>query len=154
MSTTTPPDRATVLADVAALTKLNRAELQDEWRRLFGTEPPGYGPDLLRRRLQYRVQELAYGGISDATRERLREIDRQAQKKARQKKEPDRPIAGTVFIKQHGGERHEVVVLPIGYQYRGQRFESLSKIAKAITGTNWNGWRFFGIRRNVKRMAS
>lgn len=144
---TTTPDRASVLAQIAALGRLNRAELREEWKRLFGTEAPGYGPDLMRRRLIYRVQELAYGGISEATRERLREIDRQAQERAKQADEPNRPVAGTLIVKEHGGERHEVVVLVQGYQYRGQRYDSLSRIATVITGTNWNGWRFFGLRR-------
>ncbi len=147
MIATAAPAETTILAQIAALGRMPRAELRDEWLRLFGTEPPGYGPDLMRRRLIYRVQELAYGGVSEATRERLRAIDRHAQEKARQKAEPDRPIAGTLLIKEHAGERHEVVVLAQGYQYRGQRYESLSAIAKLITGTNWNGWRFFGLRR-------
>lgn len=145
--TTTAPDRATVLAQIAALGDLDLTGLRDQWQALFGTEPPGHGREMLRRRLVYRVQELAYGGISEATRQRLREIDRLAQEKAARTEEPDRPVAGTLLIKEHGGERHEVIVLAQGYQYRGQRFESLSHVARTITGTNWNGWRFFGLRR-------
>jgi hypothetical protein len=144
---TTTPDRATVLAQIAALGRMNRTELRDEWLRLFGSAAPGYGPDMMRRRLIYRVQELAYGGLSDETRQRLREIDRVAQERARQKQEPDRPVSGTLIIKEYEGQRHEVLVLDRGYQYNGQRFESFSHIARHITGTNWNGWRFFGLRR-------
>jgi hypothetical protein len=154
MSTPKTPDRASIIAQVTAIATLTRDEMKDEWRRLFGTEPPGYGPDLMRRRLQYRVQELAYGGIAEETRKRLREIDRLAQEKAKHPEEADRPIAGTMFVREHGGERHEVIVLQVGYQYRGERYDSLSAIAKKITGGHWNGWRFFGIRRNTKRIAS
>jgi hypothetical protein len=147
---TTPPDRASILAHIAALGRMNRAELCDEWLRLFGKAAPGYGPDLMRRRLIYRVQELAYGGLAEATRQRLREVDRIAQERARQTREPDRPVAGTMLIKEYEGERHEVLVLSQGFQYRGQRYESLSHIARVISGTNWNGWRFFGLRRQKK----
>ncbi len=138
-------DRATVLAQVAALRRLNHREMQERWRELFGTEPPGYGPDLLRRRLAYRIQELAYGGISTATRERLRRIDEEAQRAPRSR-DSAIPISGTVLIKEWGGDRHEVTVLKDGFQYRGQKHASLSAIARQITGTNWNGLRFFGLR--------
>ncbi|MBA3936235.1 MAG: DUF2924 domain-containing protein [Planctomycetes bacterium] len=145
--TTVTSDRVTVLAHIAELQDLDLTRLREQWRALFGTAPPGFGREMMRSRLIYRVQELAYGGISEATRQRLREIDRMAQETAARAAEPDRPVAGTLIIKEHGGERHEVIVLVQGFQYRGQRFESLSHIARAITGTNWNGWRFFGLRR-------
>lgn len=146
-------DTPSVLAQIAALGKLDRAQLREEWTRLFGTAPPGYGPDLMRRRLIYRVQELAYGGLAEATRQRLREIDQWAQERAQAKADPNRPVAGTLLIKEYGGERHEVVVLTKGYQYRGQCFDSLSRIATHITGTTWNGWRFFGLRRQKTGVA-
>lgn len=146
-------DNPSVLAQIAAIGKLDRAQMREEWTRLFGTSPPGYGPDLMRRRLIYRVQELAYGGLAEATRQRLREIDQQAQERAQAKADPHRPVAGTLLIKEYGGERHEVVVLAKGYQYRGQCFDSLSRIATHITGTTWNGWRFFGLRREKKGAA-
>jgi hypothetical protein len=134
-----------VLAQIAALKHLSREEMLARWRELFGTEPPGFGPDLLRRRLAYRIQEVAYGGISAETRERLREIDANAQR-PQKAKDPAIPIAGTVLIKEWGGHRHEVTILQDGFQYRGQKHQSLSAIARAITGTNWNGLRFFGLR--------
>jgi hypothetical protein len=141
------PTRPTtiVLAQVAALKRLTREEMLVHWRELFGTEPPGFGPNLLRRRLAYRIQELAYGGITPETRQRLREIDAEAQR-PKKAKDPSIPIAGTVLMKDWGGHRHEVTVLQDGFQYRGQKHQSLSAIARAITGTNWNGLRFFGLR--------
>jgi hypothetical protein len=146
MSTTTP-DRTTILAQIAAISRLNREEMQERWRELFHTDPPGYGPDLIRRRLIYRIQELAYGGLSAATRQRLREIDAAAQAKKKEKTRTHGiPIAGTVLIKEWGGDRHEVTVLSAGFQYRGEHFASLSRVAEKITGTHWNGLRFFGLR--------
>jgi len=138
-------DRSSILAQVAALAPLDRPALRERWTALFGTEPPGYGPILLRSRLAYRIQELAYGGISDATRQRLRAIDAAAQR-ATAKVDPAIPVPGTVLIKDWGGARHEVTVLADGFQYRGRRLASLSAIARTITGTQWNGLRFFGLR--------
>lgn len=149
-----PPERATVLAQVAALTRLDRAGMRDEWKRLFGSEAPGYGPDMMRRRLAYRVQELAYGGLSPSTRDRLQEIDTQAHRNKKKAVDPDKPVAGTVIIKEFKGERHEVLVLSDGYQYQGRRFDCLSPIAKIISGTNWNGWRFFGLRSRAGKEES
>jgi hypothetical protein len=137
-----PPDRHTVLAQVAALAPLDLAGLREHWKPLFGTEPPGYGPDLMRRRLAYRIQELAYGGLSEATRQRLRQIDARRTKPV----EPGMPVAGTMIIKEHDGVRHEVIVRDDGFDYAGERYDSLSAIARKITGTNWNGPRFFGLR--------
>ncbi len=144
MTTTPAPDRATILRQITALADLDLTGLRGQWRVLFGTEPPGYGREMMRRRLAYRVQELAYGGLSEATRQRLREIDEQQQRK--KAVDPAIPVAGTVLSKEHRGERHEVTVRADGFDYRGQRFDSLSAIARRITGTNWNGLRFFGLR--------
>lgn len=153
MTTPTPAERQGVLAQIAALTPLDRPALQERWRALFGTEPPGYGPDLLRRRLAYRIQELAFGGLSDQTRQRLREIDRAAQL-AKKQVDPAIPVPGTMLVKDWGGERHEVTILADGFQYRGQKFASLSAIAQRITGAHWNGLRFFGLRRQAKKGAA
>jgi hypothetical protein len=152
MTTTPSSEHQSVLAQVTALASLDRPQLRERWTALFGGEPPGYGPDLLRRRLAYRIQELAYGGLAEATRQRLREIDAQAQN-ARKGRDPSIPVPGTILIKEWGGERHEVAILEDGFQYRGQRHASLSSIARLITGTNWNGLRFFGLRSQTKGAA-
>ncbi|MBA3242159.1 MAG: DUF2924 domain-containing protein [Acidobacteria bacterium] len=122
-----------------------------QWRALFGTEPPGYGRDMMRRRLAYRIQEIAYGKLAEATRQRLREIDERMSRK--RPMDPCIPVAGSVLIKEHAGERHEVTVREDGFDYRGQRYDSLSSIAKRITGTNWNGPRFFGLRSTRGKAA-
>ena len=59
-----------------------------------------------------------------------------------------------MLVKDWGGERHEVTILADGFQYRGQRHASLSGIARLITGTNWNGLRFFGLRSNTAKGAA
>jgi hypothetical protein len=142
--TTTRPAQHTVLAQVSALKGLDLAALRDEWRTLIGTEPPGYGREFLRRRLIYRVQEIAYGGLPEAVRTALSAIDEKAKPKPTAK--DGIPIAGSVIIREWGGVRHEVTVLADGFEYRGQKWRSLSHIARTITGTRWNGPMFFGLR--------
>jgi hypothetical protein len=61
-------------------------------------------------------------------------------------------LPGTL-VKEYRGERHEVLVTKEGFEYRGQRYRSLSAIARAITGTTWNGLRFFGVRRAAEEVA-
>ena len=142
--TTTHPNQQTVLAQVAALTGLDLTALRDEWRRLFGAEPPGYGKDMMRRRLVYRVQELAYGSLPEPIRKQLDVIDAKVTRKPKAK--DGIPIAGSMIIREWGGVHHEVKVLDDGFEYRGQHWRSLSQIAKTITGTQWNGPMFFGLR--------
>lgn len=144
MTTTSRSPQPTVLAQVAALSGLELTALRDEWRTLFGTEPPGYGKELMRRRLIYRIQELAYGGLPDAVRTTLGAI--YAKTKPKPKNKDGIPIAGSVIIREWGGVRHEVTVLSDGFEYRGQKWRSLTQIAKTITGTQWNGPMFFGLR--------
>jgi hypothetical protein len=133
-----------VVAQVTALMGLDLVTLRDEWRKLFGTEPPGYGKDMMRRRLVYRVQELAYGSLPDSIRQKLGDID--AGIKRKHKTKDGIPIAGSVIIREWGGVRHEVTVLADGFEYRGRKWRSLTQIAKTITGTQWNGPMFFGLR--------
>lgn len=137
-----------VLQQVAALPGLPVAELKRMWRELFGSEPPiAYDKRFMVKRLAYRLQELAYGGLSQQTVERLKRL---AQDEnligAVAADTPARPVVGTRLIREWKGVDHCVTVLPEGYEYLGQPFRSLSAVARTITGTRWNGWAFFGMR--------
>lgn len=134
-----------LLGDVTALARLDLAGLRNQWRRLYGTDPPGMGRDLLRRRLAYRIQELALGGLPAATRERLRLIEEQERTKPA-KHHAGIPAAGTVLVREFKGVRHEIVVLKNGFSYQGKPWRSLSAIAKAIAGAHRDGPLFFGLR--------
>jgi hypothetical protein len=140
-----------VLAQLAALPQTKTPELKTMWRQLFGTEPPPYNRRFLESRLAYRIQELAFGGLSEETRARLDALvedeDRRVSGKARVRRLEDRPIVGTRLIREWKGVEHQVTVLADGFEYRGQRFKSLSAIARKIAGTRWNGPAFFGLRR-------
>ena len=98
----------TVLARVAALKTMPIAALKAKWRDLFDQEPPPYNRRFLEHRLAYRIQELAYGGLSPATLARLRELGEQLDGgDPLQRKRPakDRPVAGTRLIREYRGGR-------------------------------------------------
>jgi len=138
----------TVLAQLNALKTLPIAELKAKWRDLYDREPPAFNRRYLESRLAYRIQELAYGGLKPETRARLDALadalDREGTVKRRAA--GDRPVAGTRLLREWQGVEHAVTVLDDGYDWQGRRYKSLSAVARAITGTRWNGWTFFGLR--------
>ena len=125
------------------------AELKAEWRRLYGKEPPPFSRSYITSRLAYRVQELAYGGLRPETRARLEAPGEQLDGGnivLRRIRADSRPLPGTRLIREYQGVEHVVTVTRDGYEYGGQPYQSLSAIARAITGTRWNGRVFFGLR--------
>jgi len=96
----------------------------------------------LLRTLAWRIQEKAFGGHDKAT---LRLLEACGQKRAGDQR-CQRLKAGTVLIRDFGGTRHTVTIMPKGFLWQEKTYSSLSAIAKIITGTNWNGPRFFGLR--------
>ncbi len=137
-----------VLRQVAALPALPPEELRTMWRELFGSEPPPYNKSFLARRLGYRLQELAFGGLAPASAARLDEMADEIEKTGsiKVRRAAAAPVVGARLIRDWRGEMHEVAVLSGGYEYRGRVFKSLSVIARTITGTRWNGPAFFGLR--------
>ena len=144
---TIPP--ADVLGRLAAFQTLPTVELKRQWRELFGTEPPPYNKPYLVSRLSYRVQELAYGGLRPETRARLEALGEQLDGRnvvLRRARADNRPLAGTRLLREWRGVEHAVTVLADGFEWEGRPYRSLSAIARAITGTRWNGWTFFGLK--------
>jgi hypothetical protein len=142
-------------ARLAALKTMALPELKAQWRELFGTEPPGYNRRFLESRLGYRIQELAFGGLKPETIRRLEALGEQFAARnvtSRRVRHDATPIAGTRLIREWQGVEHTVTVLTDGYEWQGRPYRSLSAIARAITGTRWNGPLFFGIR-NHRRAA-
>jgi hypothetical protein len=141
--------RDTVLARIAALKTMAMPDLKRKWRELFDSEPPPYNRRFLESRLAYRVQELAYGGLKPETVDRLRALGEQLDGgniRVRKLKADTLPIAGTQLIREWKGVEHRVTVRDEDFEYRGQPFKSLSAVARAITGTRWNGLVFFGLK--------
>jgi hypothetical protein len=136
-----------VEAELDRLPSMPVVELRVRWRALFKSEPPkAFGPDLLRRSIAYRIQEAAYGGLDPATKRLLRQLKAQMRKTPGKIVLPRRIKAGAVLVRRWKGESHRVMVLDEGFAYEGKTYESLSVIAREITGTRWNGPRFFGLR--------
>jgi hypothetical protein len=118
------------------------------WREMFLTEPPPFNRRFLETRLAYRIQELALGGLRRETIKRLEKLGEQldgGKPDVRRRRTDGRPLAGTRLIREWDGQRHEVVVHVDDFEYAGQRYRSISRIAMVITGTNRNGWTFFGM---------
>ena len=142
-----------VLAQIGALKSMPVTALKGRWRELFDTDPPPYNRRFLESRLAYRIQELAYGGLKPETVERLAALAEQVggRPAKRARLANDRPIAGTRLIREWQGVEHSVTVRDDGYEYQGRPYQSLSAIARLITGTRWNGWTFFGLKNQRAR---
>ena len=142
-----PP--ADVLGRLAALKTTTTPDLKQQWRELFAAEPPPYNRRFLESRLAYRIQELAYGGLKRETIRRLEELGEQldgGNPILRRIRGDDMPITGTRLVREYQGVDHSVTVLHEGFEYQGRPYQSLSAIARAIPGTRWNGWLFFGLK--------
>jgi hypothetical protein len=145
----------TVLARIAALKTMAVPDLKRKWRELFDTEPPPYNRRFLESRLAYRIQELAYGGLKPETLERLLALGEQFDggdpERRRRRRGADRPIAGTQLIRDWKGVEHRITVRHDDFEYQGRPYKSLSAVARAITGTRWNGLVFFGLKNQRAR---
>ena len=139
-------------ARLAALKTSAMPDLKQQWRDLFDSEPPPFNRRYLESRLAYRIQELAYGGLKPETIRRLErlgeELDGGDRKKRSIRLDRDRPIIGTRLLREWQGAEQIVTVTADGFEWQGRPYKSLSAIARAITGTRWNGWIFFGLRNH------
>jgi hypothetical protein len=142
-------------ARLAALKTATTLELKQQWRELFNGEPPAFNRRYLESRLAYRIQELAYGGLKPETIRRLEqlgeELDGGDKKKRGMRFDRDRPITGTRLLREWQGTEQVITVTKDGFEWQGRPYTSLSAIARAITGTRWNGWTFFGLKNHRGR---
>jgi DUF2924 family protein len=133
---------------IAALNGWPAQQLRDEWRRLYRGQPPRLSRDLLIRTIAYRMQELAYGGLSKATQRKLDALTKELEIKGSIVITPDSSLRpGTRLVREWRGRTHTVVVTEDGFEYANKSFPSLTKIAHSITGAHWSGPRFFGLIR-------
>jgi hypothetical protein len=142
------PVDTTVAAELDRLIAMPIAGLRVRYAELFRTDPPkAFGPDLLRRSIAQRIQEKAYGGLSRSVQRLLDQMTKAyAAKPGGRIVLPRRIKPGSVLVRQWKGKSHRVTVLVEGFSYDGKTFSNLSEIAVLITGTRWNGPRFFGLR--------
>jgi hypothetical protein len=142
------PVDANIEAELDRLTAMPIAGLRIRYAELYRNDPPNaFGPDLLRRSIAHRIQERAYGGLSRSVQRLLDQmIKAYAAKPGGRIVLPRRIKPGSVLVRQWKGKGHRVTVLVDGFAYDGKTFGNLSEIAVLITGTRWNGPRFFGLR--------
>ncbi|MEQ9190526.1 MAG: DUF2924 domain-containing protein [Alphaproteobacteria bacterium] len=133
---------------LAELFQRPTSKLKVQWRELYkAVSPPRLSRDLLIRGIGYRMQEQAAGGPDLALQRRLTARSRQAADGKELNSAVDRSLQpGTRLVREWHGKTHTVMVLDDGLEYQGQRYRSLSQIAKAITGGHWSGPRFFGLK--------
>lgn len=130
--------RSAISEQVEALMSMGLCELRTEWEGRYGAPPKHRAPDLLRRVLAWRIQADAFGGLDAAT---IRLLGNEKILLLA----PEQP--GMRLARDYAGRRHEVIVVEDGVVYDGNRYGSLSEVARIITGQRWNGPRFFGLRR-------
>jgi hypothetical protein len=147
---------ADVEKDLAELSQSRILQLRQRWRQLFRTDPPvAFGPDLLRRSIAQKLQEQAFGGIAPSVQLEIERIIRLLEGKPNARIElPRRIKTGAILVRGWKGKTHRVTILDDGYAYDGKNYNNLSEIARRITGTRWNGPRFFGLRTNTTKEVS
>lgn len=134
--------------ELAGLMGLSFDELRAHFRRLYRrAAPAGLSRDLIARLVAQRLQEQQLGRLDD-------ELARHLARLARGQETRRRIKTGSVLVREHDGISHEVVIVPGGYLWNGETHRSLSTLAKRITGTTWNGPRFFGLRQRQAARAT
>jgi hypothetical protein len=152
---------------IARLQTMSVGELRVEWQRLYNEPTRSRNRVYLWRRLAWRVQEIAYGGLSDAAKTRLRELtpsslayvrgqvpkgfNPTAATPSAPRRDPRLPSPGSTLWRRYKGQDVRVTVLDDGFEWDGRRFDSLSEVAHAVTGSKWNGWLFFGLTKRSRK---
>jgi hypothetical protein len=136
---------------LARLEAMSPAQLRAAWRDEWRKPVPPIGPDLLRRGIAWRIQVRVHGSLSTATSkaidQALDRLERTGEVGAT-KRFALKP--GTRLVREWRGATHHVLVLDDGFEHQGRRYSSLSQIVRAITGTNWSGPLFFGLRKRPR----
>ncbi|MGJ0531855.1 DUF2924 domain-containing protein [Methylocystis sp.] len=143
------PDATDINAELARIIAMNIEELREMWRAKRKREPPvALTKDLMARALAHWLQEERLGGLETPLRRLLATVAKKGSAPSRRLK------IGSVIVREYQGKAQEVLVVPGGFCWEGRIYPSLSTIALKITGTNWNGPRFFGLRGDEESARS
>jgi hypothetical protein len=144
-----------VAGEIAALMELEPEQLRIAWRRIYRVPPPkGLSRDMLIRAIAYKIQERVFGGLSKSTLRRLATLARALDDPEAKSLPPFASLkAGTKLVREWGGATHTVLVLDDGFEYRGQHYASLTRIAAVISGLHRSGPAFFGLKRAAARFG-
>ena len=155
--------------EIEALRKLKTKALKARYRELFGEESRSSNQAHLFRRIAWRLQALAEGDLSQRARERAADLATDVELRLRpsrqfwqelasadtrsgnQRRDPRLPAIGTLLERKYQDRTIHVKVLKDGFEYDGRQYESLSSIASSLTGTRWNGFSFFGLKKKAER---
>jgi hypothetical protein len=153
----------TLNPDLAALSRLTTSELRNRYAEVFGEQPPTWNRVWMLKRIAWRLQALAEGGLSERARRRAEELANDADLRMNAPKgktaettmertvvkslptlvDNRLPPPGTILTRPYKGQTVQVQILPSGFAYQGQVYVSLSAVAKAVTGSHCNGFHFF-----------
>lgn len=156
-----------VPSQLAELESMNVGALAERYRELYGEPTRSRNKDYLKKRLAWRIQELAEGGLPPGAVALINELGDRMPERWRMRmsqpateadappqavpllepRDPRVPPIGTVLRRVFEGKAHEVTVCAEGFEYAGQRYRTLSAIATEIAGTRWNGFLFFGLKK-------
>jgi len=150
-----------IVGEINRLRQMTVGELRVKWIELYGEESRSRNKGFLWRRLAWRIQELEYGGLSESTNTRMLELapatfarsqvprrfapEGAASPGPTTRRDPRLPSPGSTLIRRYKGTDIRVLVLDGGFEWDGRRFDTLSEVAFAVTGSKWNGWLFFGL---------
>lgn len=149
--------------ELAALPHMSVAELAERYEAVYREPSRSRNKDWLRKKVAWRIQELAEGGLSPRAKARIDELNDETElewPRPRKRmnteavdagRDPRLPPTGTVLVRPYKGVEYQVTVLQSGFQYAGQHYASLSKIAQEITGTHWNGFLFFKLQSRAAK---
>jgi hypothetical protein len=140
---------------LAGVMAMSMAQLRGEWQRVYHEPAPlALSPDLLMRELAYRLQERSHRRLASGMRRDIVRLVRQLDRTGEVSTEREVVLkTGTRLVRDWRGRTHHVLVLDDGFLFEDRRYGSLSRIASEITGANWSGPRFFGLKRRSKAFA-
>jgi len=146
-----------VASQISQLPELAMADIKSLWLRLFHAPNPTHNRQFLERRIAYKLQEIEFRkvdpGLLDRNKRRIENLIETGKVKTR---DPDyRPVAGTMLTREYQGKEYRVIASADGnYNFDGRTFQSLSQIAREITGTRWSGPVFFGLKARAEKKAT
>ncbi len=162
--------KANIAQELKALKNMCAAELREKYQEVFGEAPRSPNKDFLRKRIAWRIQALAEGDLSERAHRRAEELANDADLRIRAPKgkfgtptgfpaerttvlpfsptgDSRLPMPGAILSREYQGETIRVMVLDKGFEYAGQVYRSLTAVARAVTGSHWNGYHFFGLAK-------
>lgn len=146
-----------VTTQITQLPDLSMADIKSLWKDLFQADTPTHNRQFLERRIAYRLQEIEFRkvdkGLIDRNERRIQQILDSGKNK---KLDRDiRMMAGTVLSREYHGKQYRVMATTDGqYEFEGRLYQSLSRIAREITGTPWSGPLFFGLKTNASKKVA